>query len=512
MKKKKVTAGKRKHSIKQHTSSPFMLFSNKKYRLFFFIFLTIIVITGSLYQAQNGPQTPRVLGNSSGFPHAQGAQIVDGNGNILTLNGAQIETSFNVMNAWKQGTRNALYPTKLANPAVFNAMAQWHMNELRLPVSVWVYNTSPSSYLSLLDQVITQANQAGLYVVLDLHDDQRTASPYADKGKDFKVATIEMKQFWTTIANHYKQNPMVMYDVLNEAYAYKSWAAWLHGGSMVDTSITPNKTVQILGYQDLVDAIRSTGSQQPIIVEAWQKPSAKGSFYNMPSGYTINDSNIIYSWHIYTIASPSDNPTTWNQQWGPLLGKFPLFVGEFAFLPNAYHKTAYFMCQNRTAVQGTNGVNNFLAYMSQNGISWSAWTFDQYHLIQNETTFAPTVLQDPQELACCGSGPSATCNYGMGTLIKSFLSKNVIPSPTYSLTPTVSPTPPQGCIVPPYCLTHRPYCYPVPPALGWCSTTPSPLHSNGTSSVQSNSSIPSVQRTVETAMTTFGTFLQNLHL
>ena len=58
------------------------------------------------------------------------------------------------------------------------------MNAMRLPLSNWIYAKDTATYTSQLDQIVQEANAAGLYVVLDLHDDQQAGSPYSSKSAD----------------------------------------------------------------------------------------------------------------------------------------------------------------------------------------------------------------------------------------------------------------------------------------------------------------------------------------
>src|SRR5260221_14787473 len=74
------------------------------------------------------------------------------------------------------------------------------------------YSTT-SDYMSKLDQVVQEANAAGLFVVFDLHDTVQSGSPY---GTAATLPKTEDIPFWKAIASHYKDNPMVMFDVFNE--------------------------------------------------------------------------------------------------------------------------------------------------------------------------------------------------------------------------------------------------------------------------------------------------------
>src|SRR5205085_11705762 len=109
------------------------------------------------------------------YPHVRGTRILDSSGHTFVLRGAQIDGPFANYNAWFNNNN----VTKQFNPTVFKVMSQdWHMNALRIPLSNWIYDADPVNYLGLLDQVVQQANQAGIYAILNLHDDDQAGSPY----------------------------------------------------------------------------------------------------------------------------------------------------------------------------------------------------------------------------------------------------------------------------------------------------------------------------------------------
>ena len=61
-------------------------------------------------------------------------------------------------------------------------------------------------------------------------------------------------------------------------------------------------------------------------------------------------------------------------------------MGEWALLPNPIDNAPY-RCEGATMQNANQKVINFLNYMDQNQMSWTAWQFDVNHLILNRTTF-----------------------------------------------------------------------------------------------------------------------------
>lgn len=343
--------------------------------------------------------TPLV--NVPGIIQVQGNQIIDGSGQPLLLRGAHITSSFNSIVAWDHGAN----PFGALNPSVFDAVRSWGMNVVRIPISFWIYQLSPASYLAKLDSVIQQANAAQLYVVIDNHDDDQSGSPY---GSNADVPKPETIMFWKVFASHYKYNPKIMFDIINEP-KQTNWSMWLHGGGFVTGST--GKTAPIVGMQDVADAIRSVGAPQIIIAEA---PTTMNGFEGIENNL-IQDSNIMYSLHEYfNYAQDNHNRTIWgwDQEFGSLGATHPVFIGEWAFLPNANYPV---FCENITAPQADQLVLSFLQYMQQHQVNWTAWNFDPSHLIQDYTNFTPTTLDIPWR---CGD-PSSQA--GMGSIVKQFL-------------------------------------------------------------------------------------------
>lgn len=352
----------------------------------------------------HGPNfTPTPLAHVPGLPYVKGNQIIDGGGHPVLLRGAHITSAFNFINAWNHGAD----PFGALNPGVFAAVRSWGMNVIRIPLSYWVYLTSPADYMAKLDKIIQEANAARLYVVIDNHDDDQSGSPYGSGANIPKPETIA---FWRIFASHYKYNPMIFFDIINEP-KQTDWNQWLHGGGTVTGSF--GKSALVIGMQDIVDAIRGVGAPQIIIAEA---PTTLDGFSGVGSDL-INDPNIVYSIHEYfdwTQNNHRRSPAGWDVSFGNLAATHPVYIGEWAFLPNANHPV---FCENITAPQADALVWSFLNYMQQHRINWTAWNFDPYHLIQDYTNYTPTSLDIPWT---CGNQSS---HAGMGSIVKQFLAQ-----------------------------------------------------------------------------------------
>jgi aryl-phospho-beta-D-glucosidase BglC (GH1 family) len=91
----------------------------------------------------------------------------------------------------------------------------------------------------LLDQVVLDATSVGLYVILDLHDDVQSGSPYGSGASVPKPETID---YWKAIATRYLNNTQVMFDVFNEP-DYPDANTWLNGGGTITGSTGLSTTI-----------------------------------------------------------------------------------------------------------------------------------------------------------------------------------------------------------------------------------------------------------------------------
>lgn len=339
----------------------------------------------------SGPLVP----TSDGMPQVRGVYIVDGTGHDVLLHGAMIPTSFAYINRW----RNGQDPTQILDSATFAAMASWHMNAVRINISYWIYLLNPSLYMSRLDQAVAAAHAAGLYVILDYHDDSQSGNPAPDG-----VMHAETVTFWKIIASHYKTDTMMLFDPINEP-KYTDWQTWRNGNES-----------GVVGYQQVIAAIRAAGAPQIIVLEpghgcaSCSRPSWVGVEPYLPA-----DPNIIFSQHDYAEVV-SGNPQLWDAAWGPILGHYPIYYGEWAVLPHADHPT---FCKGLTSSNADAVTNAFLSYLDSRHANWTAWWFGPSNLVQSFTTFLPTTFQTGAPWSC--ETPSAA-QAGMGLDVKQFLS------------------------------------------------------------------------------------------
>jgi hypothetical protein len=152
--------------------------------------------------------------------------------------------------------------------ASVRAMKKWQINAVRVPLneSCWLGLGRIPSYLAgdayrgAIREFVQRLERAGLYVILDLHwvaPGEHTATglpPMADAD--------HAPDFWRSVAGEYRDDRAVLFDVYNEPHDI-SWECWRDGCDANDNYFGGYRAA---GMQALVDAVRSTGAQQPILL------------------------------------------------------------------------------------------------------------------------------------------------------------------------------------------------------------------------------------------------------
>jgi len=363
--------------------------------------LAIFVVVAASITLVFGQQRPSAAASQVVYPYVQGNQIIGPSGQPLVLRGAHIASAFVFYNSWFHNND----VSRRFSSTILNEMAKtWHMNALRIPLSNWIWAKDSSNYIKTLDQVVQQANAVGLYTILTLHDDATAGSPY---GTGACTPKPESVTFWKAIATHYINNPMVIFDAFNEP-KFVDGPHWLSGGGTMKGST--GKTAPVIGMQGLVDAIRSVGAKQIVVIGGTAYPL---KYSEKNAQLKINDPNIVYTKHWYKEISLG-NPSYWDSQIG-YFKQFPIYFGEWALLPNS---TIAVRCQGATMQNADQLVNTFLNYANQNHMSWTAWQFGAPYLVIDAKQFVPTRLDDPNHAWKCNT-PNAIA--GMGTVVKQFL-------------------------------------------------------------------------------------------
>jgi hypothetical protein len=170
--------------------------------------------------------------------------------------------------------------------ASIRAIKSWHVNVVRVPLneSCWLglgrieSHLSGEHYRAAIREYVQRLERAGLYVILDLHwvaPGHNTATglpPMADAD--------HAPDFWRSLAAEYRDDRSVLFDLYNEPHDI-SWECWESGCEASDSWFGGYRAA---GMQELVDAVRSTGARQPLLLGGldWSR-DLSGWLYYLPS-------------------------------------------------------------------------------------------------------------------------------------------------------------------------------------------------------------------------------------
>lgn len=288
-----------------------------------------------------------------------GNQLIDGSGNTVRLLGVNRSgLEFACIQGW--GPFDG--PNDAASVA---AMAGWHINVVRLPLNedCWlgINGVNPAlsgtAYQSAVRSYVKLLHQYGLYAILDLHWNAPGASaktvqepmPDADHAPDF----------WRSVASYFKDDPAVLFDLYNEPHDV-SWGCWLNGCIVSGW--------QAAGMQSLVDAVRSAGATQPIMIGGL-------GWANYLSGWLANEpidpaNALVASFHNYNWLDCFAN--CWATTIASVASRVPVVTGEI----------------------GENDCNHdyidpYMAWADAHGISYLGWTWNTWDCVNG-----PALISD----------------------------------------------------------------------------------------------------------------------
>src|SRR5262249_18364806 len=147
-------------------------------------------------------------------------------------------------------------------------------------------------------QAVTDAEAAGLVVILDLHWSD-AGNPLSTSVGQKCMADQDSIAFWRSAAATFGTDPSVMFGLYNEPHG-APWSIWRDGGTFMCTEGT---TFQAAGMQQMVDAVRTAGASNVVIAggNSWGYDLGGLSSVGLLSG-----GNVAYATHPYEGAAGDD--------------------------------------------------------------------------------------------------------------------------------------------------------------------------------------------------------------
>jgi hypothetical protein len=227
------------------------------------------------------------------------------------------------------------------NQASVDAMKAWNIHAVRIPLNeeCWLgLNGSPSgpAYQQGVKDYVNLLVANGINPVLDLHWNWGAFTNGPDWHCKEATATCQKPmpdaqyapRFWTGVANAFKGNDAVVFDLFNEPYPdlASNWDKTLGWQCLRDGGTCTGIPYEVAGMQDLVDAVRATGATNVLMVSGLEWTNDMSQWL----AYKPNDplNNIAASWHAYSFNACA-NVSCWDAQIAPIAQQVPVVLGEF---------------------------------------------------------------------------------------------------------------------------------------------------------------------------------------
>ncbi|MBV8195227.1 MAG: cellulase family glycosylhydrolase [Candidatus Dormibacteraeota bacterium] len=296
--------------------------------------------------------------------HVSGIRLVNGSGSPVRLIGVNRSgTEYACIQGW------GIFDGPQDEGSIA-AMKSWHINAVRVPLNedCWLGINGVSAtyggnaYRDAIIAYVEFLHHAGLDVILDLH---WTAPGSARATMQMPMPDMDHSPaFWTSVAQTFKDDNHIVFDLFNEPFADRAglspsaaWSCWASGCTM-SPGWGVSTSWQAAGMQALVQAVRSTGATQPLMVGGLR-------YANDLSGWDasrLDDplSQLVASFHVYNF-NACINVSCWSQQVERVAADVPVVTGEIG--------------ENDCA---GDFINTYMPWADAHGVSYLAWTWNTW--------------------------------------------------------------------------------------------------------------------------------------
>ncbi|HET8844933.1 MAG TPA: cellulase family glycosylhydrolase, partial [Ktedonobacteraceae bacterium] len=418
----------------------------RKHKYLFSLVLCTLLIAGTLTFIST-PRSAKAAVSVAGL-HVSGNQILNGSGQVVRAVGVNRAGTEYECNA---GGNTALFDGPIDANSL-TALLSWSINTIRLPLNedCWLgINGEPSAaytsaqYQQAIINYVNQLTAANVIVILDLH--WNAPGTQQSSGQQSMPDADHAPAFWTSVANTFKGNTSVIFDLYNEPFP-TSWDCWLNGAPAANTSPCIGLGFPAVGMQSLVNTVRATGATNPIMLGGLAFSNDLSQWLQHKPNDPLN--NLIASVHIYNF-NACNSVSCWDAQNAPVAAQVPLVVGELGENDCAH-----------------SFIDTLMTWLDQHGASYLAWAWDTY----NCSSF-PALISDYS---------GTPTNYGIGFRdhLRSLNQGGGTPTPGTTPTPGITPTPTVGITptptpgITPTPITPTPISTPTPtPTPGITPTT-----------------------------------------
>jgi hypothetical protein len=337
---------------------------------------TTFTATASGYTSATVTATENTVSTTSAPQlHVSGNKLVDANGNTVVLHGVDRSgTEYSCV----QG--NGIFDGP-NDQASLTAMKSWGpagvVNAVRVPLNEACWNAESyvtaadagTNYINAIKAYVSLLNSNGMVAILDLHwTDGSYTGPSAGSCTSAQVAEAFCQKpmpdaaqaipFWTSVANTFKGNDAVIFDLFNEPFASRAdnnnsaegWQCWETGSPCTGISYP------VAGMQQMINAVRGTGANNVIMLGGEEYANDLTSWLaNEP---TDPDHNLAASFHSYNF-NACVTQSCWTSQVAPVAAQVPVIAGEIG--------------ENDCA---GSYITPLTTWMESEGISFLAWAWN----------------------------------------------------------------------------------------------------------------------------------------
>ena len=269
--------------------------------------------------------------------HVSGNQLVNAAGQRVVLYG--VNRSGGEYSCVKG---NGVWDGPMDQAAVA-AIKSWHVDAVRVPLNEACWNgqryVNPAdagqNYQQAVAAYVRLLNQNGLVAILDLQWSDGAYTGPAGSCRSVKAlcekAMPDQAQaipFWTSVARTFADHDAVIFDLFSEPFPEAAdhgnetaaWRCWRDGGSACAEITYP-----VAGMQSLVDAIRSTGANNVLMLSGLDFANDLTQWLAYEPADP--DHNLVASWHGYSFNS-CRTESCWNNEVAPVMAKVPVIAAE----------------------------------------------------------------------------------------------------------------------------------------------------------------------------------------